>query len=115
MKKTIEIAEVKKQILEGVAEFEKETVDYYLHLTEDGKIVSNVSDADESFICSVPYERYGLREDGTDENSSNENSANIIYAHEVDGDDIFEEISRNLWTKANQWLEEQGEWIHSKK
>lgn len=111
MKKRIELSEVKKQILSGLAEFQEDHVDYYLHVSEDGDIVSDVAHADESLIYSVPYERYGFGVEDIEADQCNDfcTIKDAIYAHEVDGDDIFEEIVENLCTQANKWLEEQEE------
>ena len=110
MKKRIELSEVKKQILSGLAEFQKDHVDYYLHVSEDGDIVSNVAHADESFIYPVTYESYGFTLEDIEADQCNDfcTIKDAIYAHEVDGDDIFEEIIENLCTQANKWLEEQN-------
>lgn len=107
--KKIEMAEVKKAILDGIAEFEESTVDYYLHISEDGEIVYGASDADESIVYSIPYERYGFTLEDIEADECNDfcTIKDAIYAHEVDGDDIFEEIVENLCTQANKWLEEQ--------
>lgn len=101
--KTIELEQVKNQLLAGVAEFETNHVAYYLHVTEDGEIVSDAAHADETFIYVVQYEHYGL------ENVSDERYneiQNTVYSHEVDGDEIFSEVVRNLCSQANKWLKE---------
>lgn len=108
--KKITIEQVKQQIVDYAPEFEENTVDYYLHITAEGDIVYGYSKADETLVYSVPYERYGLQiEDISAENNQEKQEKDLIYSHEVDGDEIFEEIAKNLCDQANKWLEEQGE------
>lgn len=105
--KKITIEQVKQQIVDYAPEFEKNAVSYYLHITAEGDIVYGYSEADETFIYSVPYERYGLQIE--DISAENNQEKDLIYYHEVDGDEIFEEVAKNLCDQANAWLKEQGE------
>lgn len=99
----ITLTEVKNQLLEGIAEFETSHVAYYLHMTEDGEIVSDAAHTDETFIYTVPYERYGL--ENVSDRRYNE-VQDTVYSHEVDGDEIFNEVAENLCNQANKWLKE---------
>lgn len=87
------------------AEFEETGVDYYLHVTSDGKIVPNMYEANESFISSAHCSAYGYT---VEQWQSGEVSSEDIYDHEVAGDPVFDEIVRELTKQANAWLEKEG-------
>lgn len=85
----------------GAAEFEPESIDYYLHITDEGEIVDSCSKADKSFIYSLRPEDFGL----TQEEYKAAENPEAIYQHEVDGDPIYEEIVENLLKQAQAYLE----------
>ena len=85
------------------AEFEENGVDYYLHITAEGKIVPDLSQAGKTFISSACPSAYGY----TLEQWKTEVSAEDIYDHEVKGDPVFDEIVRELTEQANAWLEKE--------
>lgn len=63
---------------------------YYLHITEDGEIVSEIQKADISFRAEV---------DIPDELSEN------WHDHENESNQIFMEAIKELTDQANDWLE----------
>lgn len=87
------------------AESEGDGVDYYLHVTSDGKIVPNMYEANESFISSAHCSAYGYT---VEQWQSGEVSSEDIYDHEVAGDPVFDEIVRELTEQANAWLREEA-------
>lgn len=80
------------------AEFEQESVVYWLHVTESGEIVPNYPLADNDFCYKVSYDRYGIT--GQEENPQK------IYDTETMSNPIFAEIVKNLTERANLWLEQ---------
>ena len=82
------------------AEFEERAVCYYLHLTDTGEVAYSADKADESFIVRVPIEEYGL----TLDEYQHAESPEAIYAHEVDGDPIFERIIDELYRQAEEYI-----------
>ena len=86
-------------------EFENDRVDYYLHITDSGDIVTDILNADESFIAHVYPESYGFTADQWERGDV---SKDDIYDHEIPGDPIFDAIVRELTEKANAWLENNG-------
>lgn len=85
----------------AAAEFEPESIDYYLHITDAGEIVDSCAKADKSFICSLHPEDFGL----TQEEYETAENPEVIYQHEVDGDPIYERIVENLFKQAQRYLE----------
>ena len=85
------------------AEFERESIDYYLHITEAGEIVTDRSQADASFICRVPLEEHGI----TPEDYQQAENPECIYAHEADGDLIFERIVEDLVQQAAEYMRQR--------
>lgn len=85
----------------GAAEFEPESIDYYLHITDEGEIVDSCSKAGKSFIYSLRPEDFGL----TQEEYKAAENPEAIYSHEVDGDPIFEKIIDNLMRQALNYLQ----------
>lgn len=88
------------------AEPEGDGVDYYLHVTSDGKIVPNMYEANESFISSAHCSAYGYT---VEQWQSGEVSSEDIYDHEVAGDPVFDEIVRELTDQANVWLRKEAD------
>lgn len=88
------------------AESEEDGVDYYLHVTSDGKIVPNMYEANESFISSAHCSAYGYT---VEQWQSGEVSSEDIYDHEVAGDPVFDEIVRELTDQANAWLRKEAD------
>lgn len=82
------------------AEFEERAVCYYLHLTDTGEVVDSADKADESFTARVPIEAYGL----TLDEYRRAESPEAIYAHEVDGDTLFERIIDELYRQAEEYI-----------
>lgn len=82
------------------ADFEERAICYYLHITDSGEVVDSVDKADESFIVRVPIEEYGLTLDAYQHAESPE----AIYAHEVDGDTLFERIIDELYRQAEEYI-----------
>lgn len=100
------INEIRNHIKNVVAaEFERDSVDYYLHITDDGEIVDSVDKADCTFICHLSPEDYGM----TTEEYQAAESPEAIYAHEEDGDPIFERIVADLYSQAKKYLDDQGD------
>ena len=87
------------------AESEEDRVDYYLHVTTDGKIVPNMYEANETFISSAHCSAYGYT---VEQWQSGEVSTEDVYDHEVAGDPVFDEIVRELTDQANAWLVKEG-------
>ena len=85
----------------AAAEFEPESIDYYLHITDEGEIVDSCSKADKTFICSLRPEDFGLAQE---EYETAENPE-AIYQHEVDGDPVYEQIIDDLMSQARDYLE----------
>ena len=101
MGKKISKKAIKEWIQEHeAAEFEAQEVCYYLHITDSGEVVDSVDKADESFIVRVPIEEYGL----TLEEYQHAESPEAIYAHEVDGDPIFERVTDELFRKSEDYM-----------
>lgn len=82
------------------AEFEKDRIDYYLHVTNDKEIVEDRFKADQTFIYHLTPADYGMSQK---EYEAAENPE-TIYSHEVDGDPIFERIVDNLLDQVNQYF-----------
>ena len=82
------------------AEFEAREVRYYLHLTDTGEVVDSADKADESFGVRVPIEAYGL----TLDEYRRAESPEAIYAHEEDGDPLFERIIDELYRQAEEYM-----------
>lgn len=85
----------------AAAEFEPESIDYYLHITDEGEIVDSCSKADKTFICSLRPEDFGL----TQEEYETAENPEAIYQHEVDGDPVYEQIIDDLMSQARDYLE----------
>lgn len=101
MGKKISKKAIKEWIQEHeAADFEEREVCYYLHLTDTGEVVGSVDKADESFIVRVPIEEYGL----TLDEYQHAESPEAIYAHEVDGDPIFERVTDELYRQAAEYM-----------
>ena len=83
------------------AEFEKDHIDYYLHITDSGEIVDSASKADKSIICTLTPEDYGM----TLEEYQTAENPEVIYDHEVDGDPIFERIVDELYQEAAKYID----------
>ena len=88
------------------AESEEDGVDYYLHVTSDGKIVPNMYEANETFISSAHCSAYGYT---VEQWQSGEVSTEDVYDHEVAGDPVFDEIVRELTDQANAWLAKEAD------
>lgn len=88
------------------AESEEDRVDYYLHVTSDGKIVPNMYEANETFISSAHCSAYGYT---VEQWQSGEVSTEDVYDHEVAGDPVFDEIVRDLTDQANAWLRKEAD------
>ena len=88
------------------AESEDDGVDYYLHVTSDGKIVPNMYEANETFISSAHCSAYGYT---VEQWQSGEVSTEDVYDHEVAGDPVFDEIVRELTDQANAWLAKEAD------
>lgn len=88
------------------AESEGDGVDYYLHVTSDGKIVPSMYEANETFISSAHCSAYGYT---VEQWQNGEVSTEDIYDHEVAGDPVFDEIVRELTDQANAWLEKEAD------
>ena len=88
------------------AESEDDGVDYYLHVTSDGKIVPNMYEANETFISSAHCSAYGYT---VEQWQSGEVSTEDVYDHEVAGDPVFDEIVRELTDQANAWLRKEAD------
>lgn len=84
----------------AAAEFEEEKIVYYLHIKDDGSIADDVSAADASFTCELSPEDFGL----TPEEYATAESPEPIYAHEVDGDPVYEQIVDDLLSQATAYL-----------
>lgn len=86
----------------AAAEFEEEKIVYYLHIKDDGTIADDVSAADASFTCELSPEDFGL----TQAEYAAAESPEQIYAHEVGGDPVYEQIVDNLLAQATAYLAE---------
>ena len=86
----------------AAADFEQTGVVYYLHITDDGEIVDSVSNADFTATVSISPEEYGY----TMEEYRSVESPDPFYAHEEDGDPIFERIVSELYDEAKTYLGE---------
>ena len=82
------------------AEFERDHIDYYLHITDAGEIVNDVRKADKSIICTLTPKDYGM----TLEEYQTAENPEPIYDHEADGDPIFERIVDELYRAATEYL-----------
>lgn len=82
------------------AEFERDHIDYYLHITYAGEIVNDVRKADKSIVCTLIPEDYGM----TLEEYQTAESPESVYDHEVDGDPIFERIVDELYQEATEYI-----------
>lgn len=83
-------------------EFEADHIDYYLHITDQGRIAQGASNADFSAVVTLTLEDYGL----TQEEYDSSDVKDAIYAHEEDGDPLFERIIDELYTQAAAHLAE---------
>lgn len=81
------------------AEFEAEHIVYYAHIAEDGSLADDCSKALETFTCRLHYSDYGFSKEEYD----NQENPEGIYAREVDGDPLFEEILDNLYKQASEF------------
>ncbi len=68
------------------------TLRYYLHITDEGKIVNDHARGDESF--NYPY--YGVAEDDS-------------FDWEVESNEDFMKVVKELTEQANEFLKEWGE------
>ena len=89
----------------AAAEFEKEKIVYYLHIKDDGSIADDISTADASFTSELSPEDFGL----TPEEYAAAESPEPIYAHEVEGDPVYEQIVDDLLSQATAHLAERGQ------
>ena len=110
MKKTIEsiekeitVEDVMTALRENVsAESEGTDIVYYLHITEDGKIVSCCQDADETFSVSRDQRDYF----GAHDAEYPDDFGACCAATEDDPDSDFRAICEDLAAQANAWIEE---------
>lgn len=102
--KQIAIEEVKKSIWGNCFECDENNVEYYLHVTEEGNIVDGCIKADESFVYRVPFERF--IPEFYEKDIKDEALRKAVDKSEVDGNEIFEEVAKNLCDQANKWLKE---------
>ena len=86
------------------AEFERDAVVYYLHLSASGHICSSVRDAEISFQHSVPPEVYGFTEEQWRDPDAC--LSQDVYDHERVGDPIFDAVVEDLTAQANAWSED---------
>ena len=84
------------------AESEGTDIVYYLHITEDGKIVSCCQDADETFSVSIDQSDYF----GEHAAEYSDDWGACCAATEDDPDSYFREICEDLAAQANAWLNE---------
>lgn len=84
----------------AAAEFEGDKIVYYLHIKADGTIADDVSDADASLTVELSPEDFGL----TRAEYATAESPEPIYAHEVDGDPVYERIVNDLLAQATAYL-----------
>lgn len=89
----------------AAAEFEEDKIVYYLHVREDGTLADDVSDADASLTVERSPEDFGL----TPEEYASAESPEAVYAHEVDGDPVYEGIVDALLSQATAYLAERGQ------
>lgn len=97
----LEEAIIKYIATQPAAEFEASSIDYYLHILDNGEIVDDAAKADATFICRRSFDDFGL----TSEEYEAAESPEAIYSHEVEGDPIFEDIVADLLKQANEYLE----------
>ena len=83
------------------AEIDNHGVTYYLHITDDGEIVDSCADADFSATVDLGPADYGM----TAEAYAAEETPDFIYAHEVIGDQLFDQVVKDLADSANEYLE----------
>lgn len=84
------------------AESEGTDIVYYLHVTEDGKIVTSYWDADETFSVSRDQHDYFGKHDA----EYPDDWGACCSATEDDPDSDFRAICEELTAQANAWLEE---------
>lgn len=84
----------------AAAEFEGDKIIYYLHMKADGTIADDVSDADASLTVELSPEDFSL----TAEEYAAAENPEPIYAHEVDGDPVYEGIVDALLSQATAYL-----------
>lgn len=85
------------------AESEGTDIVYYLHITEDGKIVSCCQDADETFSVSRDQSDYFGEHDA----EYPDDWGACCAATEDDPDSDFRAICEDLAVQANAWLEDE--------
>lgn len=104
--KKITVEEVMKALRENAsAESEGTDIVYYLHITEDGKIVSCCQDADEIFTVSLDQSDYF----GEHAAEYPDDWGACCAATEGDPDSDFREICEDLAAQANAWLAENAD------
>lgn len=86
----------------AAAEFEEGRIVYYLHVKDDGTVADDSDSADASLTCALSPEDFGL----TPEEYATAESPEPIYAHEVDGDPVYERIVNDLLAQATAYLAE---------
>ena len=101
MNKVTREAIIKYIATHPAAEFEASSIDYYLHILDNGEIVDDAAKADATFICRKSLDDFGF----TIEEYKAAETPGAIYAHEVEGDPIFEGIVADLLKQANKYLE----------
>lgn len=104
--KKITVEEVMKTLRENAsAESEGTDVVYYLHITEDGEIVSGCQDADETFTVSRDQRDYF----GDHDAEYPDDWGACCAATEDDPDSDFRAICEDLTAQANAWLAENAD------
>ena len=102
-KKEITVEDVMTALRENAsAESEGTDIVYYLHITEDGKIVSCCQDADETFSVSRDQRDYF----GAHDAEYPDDFGACCAATEDDPDSDFRAICEDLAAQANAWIEE---------
>lgn len=95
-------AAIRETLINSVsAEFESDHIDYYLHIYDDGTIAPDVSLADATFKCAVFPSDLGITEE---EYGSNDLDKDRIYAHEIEGDPVFDAVVDDLYKQACDYL-----------
>lgn len=104
--KKITVAEVMKNLrANSSAEPEDENITYFLHITDDGEIVSCVQDADETFTVSVNMNDYlGIENDDDYEEKYGSDWGAACADREDDADSEFPWICEQLAAQANAYL-----------
>ena len=96
-------AEIREYIKNNTAaEFEADSIVYYLHISDDGKIVTSVEAADATFTTALKPEDYGM----TQEQYQSAENPETVYSCEEDGNPIFEGIVDSLYEQAQKYLDE---------